>query len=669
MFRKILVSLALLIAAPAFGQNVQYISPVTRNHIPVWNTAGVLADGGSATDSPISSIGLTNEGGAAFCVSSQRQTAAGRNQLCFGASTAGPATISLQNYGTATAQNLQFVINGTAVTIPTGGGTFLFGNPPFTAGHVPCFVNSSGVIQDCGATLNNGTISNAIWQGSAIDIPFGGTNATTAPGARTNLGLGTIATQNANAVAITGGAITGMSNPSVGSDVANKSYVDATSSGLNILAPSRLATAAVLPNTPTYANGASGVGATLTSATNTTLTVDSTSTALNDVILVKNQAAPAQNGIYTQTQVGTGSVPWILTRATYFDQAAEMKAGSYTFVTAGSLNINSSWTLQTTITTVGTDAANFVQFSSGSSGSVTSVGTGTGLAGGPITTSGTVSCQQATNTQFGCIEPDGSTLTAAAGVVSANGSALPGVTPSSLVGATISIASPGVVTWSAHGLKANATVYFTTTGALPSGLTASTPATSTPTAYYVVGSSITATTFQVASSIANAVAGIAINTTGSQSGTHSAFANSVACDGCIGEWNYIIYPIQSGGGARCITNNTDLVWGQLPLKAGNWRFEAQTGIIHTGANTPVFSHMHADFNAIGQTTILTAPGNGSTTAMHITSNDPNGWIFPNGPVMFALAAPTTINAVVEVTVSGNPCDSSVYGSLKAQRAY
>src|SRR5882757_7304121 len=111
MLKKLLVSLALLIAAPAFGQNVQYISPVTRNHIPVWNTAGVIADGGSATDSPISSLGITNEGGAAFCVSSQRQTAAGRNQLCFGASTAGPATISLQNYGTATAQNLQFVIN------------------------------------------------------------------------------------------------------------------------------------------------------------------------------------------------------------------------------------------------------------------------------------------------------------------------------------------------------------------------------------------------------------------------------------------------------------------------------------------------------------------------------------------------------------------------------
>jgi hypothetical protein len=42
-----------------------------------------------------------------------------------------------------------------------------------------------------------------------IGIASGGTGANTAAGARTNLGLGTMATQNANAVAITGGAIDG----------------------------------------------------------------------------------------------------------------------------------------------------------------------------------------------------------------------------------------------------------------------------------------------------------------------------------------------------------------------------------------------------------------------------------------------------------------------------
>jgi hypothetical protein len=157
MIRKLVLAASLLSAVPAFGQTVQYVTPVTRNHAVLWNTNGVIADGGSSADSPITSMGVTNEGGAGFCVSSQRQTAAGRNQLCFGASTAGPAVISLQNYGTATAQNLQFVINGTPVTIPTGGAAFALENPPFVANHASCFVSSAGVLQDCGVALGAGT--------------------------------------------------------------------------------------------------------------------------------------------------------------------------------------------------------------------------------------------------------------------------------------------------------------------------------------------------------------------------------------------------------------------------------------------------------------------------------------------------------------------------------
>lgn len=198
---------------------------------------------------------------------------------------------------------------------------------------------------------------------SPLSIGKGGTAALTAAGARTNLGLGSIATQNSNNVAITGGTITGVPTPSNPTDAASKSYVDATATGLNILAPSALATAAVLPNTPTYANGASGVGATLTAGSNTTLTVDGTAAPLSTVVLVKNQASAFQNGVYTVTQAGSGAAPWILTRAAYFDQAAEMKAGSYTFVTSGAANINSAYTLQTAVATVGTDPSNWALFS------------------------------------------------------------------------------------------------------------------------------------------------------------------------------------------------------------------------------------------------------------------------------------------------------------------
>ena len=72
--------------------------------------------------------------------------------------------------------------------------------------------------------------------GVIVPIANGGTGATTASGARSNLGLGTMAVQNANAVAITGGSAaltTGsvVTAPSAGIDIANKTYVDSMISG------------------------------------------------------------------------------------------------------------------------------------------------------------------------------------------------------------------------------------------------------------------------------------------------------------------------------------------------------------------------------------------------------------------------------------------------------
>jgi hypothetical protein len=78
---------------------------------------------------------------------------------------------------------------------------------------------------------------------------------------------------------------------------------------------------------------------------------------------------------------------------------------------------------------------------------------------------------------------------------------------------TITEANPGVVTFTAHGLKANDAVTFTTTGTLPTNL-------SVNTVYYVVAAGLTVNTFRVSET----PGGAAINTSGSvQSGTHTCY--------------------------------------------------------------------------------------------------------------------------------------------------
>ena len=75
---------------------------------------------------------------------------------------------------------------------------------------------------------------------------------------------------------------------------------------------------------------------------------------------------------------------------------------------------------------------------------------------------------------------------------------------------TITIAAPGVVTWTAHGLSVNDTIRFTTTGALPTGLAINTT--------YYVKEVLSANTFTVSTS----AGGAAVTTSGTQSGTQTA---------------------------------------------------------------------------------------------------------------------------------------------------
>jgi len=154
-----------------------------------------------------------------------------------------------------------------------------------------------------------------------------------------------------------------------------KTYVDATASGLDLKDSSHAATTAALAAV-TYSNGSSGVGATLTANANGALTVDGQTMVAVERLLVKDQAAGLQNGIYTVTATGSAGAVFVLTRTTDFDSTSEVTSGAFTFVETGTTNSDSGWVLTTDGTiTIGTTALAFSQFSG--AGQITA---GTGLS-------------------------------------------------------------------------------------------------------------------------------------------------------------------------------------------------------------------------------------------------------------------------------------------------
>ncbi len=174
--------------------------------------------------------------------------------------------------------------------------------------------------------------------------------------------------------------ITNLLDPTTAQQAATKNYVDVVAQGLSLKASVIAATTAALPAN-TYANGASGSGATLTGNVNAALTAqDGQTLTAGQQLLVKNEAAAANNGIYVLTQVGSGVLPYILTRASDMDTAAKGYPGAFTFVEQGTVNASTGWVVSTTgVVTVGTTAINWTQFS----------GAGTYLAGTGLSLTGT----------------------------------------------------------------------------------------------------------------------------------------------------------------------------------------------------------------------------------------------------------------------------------------
>ncbi len=127
-------------------------------------------------------------------------------------------------------------------------------------------------------------------------------------------------------------------------EVADKAYVDAVATGLDVKASVRAATTADI---------------TLSGAQ----TIDGVSVIAADRVLVKNQTAGADNGIYV-----AAAGAWA--RAADANVSAEVTSGMFTFVTEGTANGDKGWVLTTNDPiTLATTALVFTQFS-GAGGSI-----------------------------------------------------------------------------------------------------------------------------------------------------------------------------------------------------------------------------------------------------------------------------------------------------------